>query len=58
MPMDAPCCMNAERRYTEELNEKLRLICSILKTSDLGNETLMRLIKEVDVIFADLLLSK
>lgn len=61
MPMDSICCMRTETRITEQNNkqwkEKLDKMISILKSSKntITSETIIRLTKEVDAQFVDLL---
>ena len=59
--MDSICCMRTETRVAEQNNkqwkEKLDKIISILKSSKntITTDTIIRLTKEVDAQFVDLL---
>ena len=62
MPIDASCCMEARKRireeYSKKTDEKILRLIEILKDVLISQETLVRLVKEVDPAFVELFVTK
>lgn len=60
--MDAPCCMGIRERireeYSRKTDEKILRLIEILKDVVISEETLVRLVKEIDPAFVELFVSK